>query len=111
MPLFVKAGAILPMGPVKQYTAEPSSQPTTLRIYPGADGYFSWYDDAGDGFDYEHGSYMRLDCHWVDSTRTLTLTPDPAGKLGRGRKLHIEVVGANSPQEATIGSGPTTLHL
>ncbi len=111
MPLFVKAGAILPLGPVKQYTAEPDTEPTTIRIYPGADGHFSWYDDDGDGFEYEHGSYMKLDCKWVDSTRTLTLTPDASGKLGHGRKLRIEVVGIKSPRETTVGNGPTTIRL
>lgn len=109
MPLFVKAGAILPLGPVKQYTAEPDTEPTTLRVYPGADGHFSWYDDAGDGFDYEHGSYMKLECNWVDSTRTLTLTP--SGKLGHGRKLRIEVVGTKSSRETILGDGPTTIPL
>jgi alpha-glucosidase (family GH31 glycosyl hydrolase) len=109
MPLFVRAGAILPLGPVKQYTDEPDTEPTTLRVYPGANGHFSWYDDDGDGFDYENGSYMRLDCKWVDSTHTLNLTR--SGKLGHGRKLRIEVVGTKSSRETILGDGPTTIHL
>ena len=47
MPLYVRAGAIIPMGPVKQYTSEPSDEPLTLVVYPGADGASSWYEDDG----------------------------------------------------------------
>ena len=73
MPLYVRAGAIVPMGPIRQYATEPSEEPITLRIYPGADGQFSWYQDDGISFRYQHGQFSRIDCVWQDSARKLTL--------------------------------------
>lgn len=73
MPLYVRAGAIVPVGPERQYVAEPSSEPITLRIYPGADGRFSWYQDDGISFGYRQGRFLRIDCSWQNSTKKLTL--------------------------------------
>jgi len=73
MPLYVRAGAIVPIGPVRQYATEPSEEPITLRVYPGADGQFSWYQDDGISFRYQHGQFSRIDCVWQDSARKLTL--------------------------------------
>src|SRR5215472_13064732 len=73
MPLYVRAGAIVPIGPVRQYATEPSEEPVTLRIYPVADGQFSWYQDDGISFRYQHGQFSRIDCVWQDSARKLTL--------------------------------------
>ena len=102
MPLFVKAGAIIPMGPIKQYTGEKSDALTSLRIYPGANGQFHWYDDAGDSFDYERGEYMAVACDWNDSTRTMTLTRDAEGKLGVGRRVEVEIAGTNTKRTVTL---------
>jgi alpha-glucosidase/alpha-D-xyloside xylohydrolase len=74
IPLYVRAGAIVPMGPVRQYAMEPSEEPVTLHVYPGADGQFSWYDDDGISFGYQQGRFTRIDCTWQDSARELTLT-------------------------------------
>ena len=74
IPLYVRAGAIIPMGPVLQYTAEATNEPVTLRIYPGADGRYSWYQDDGVSFAYKHGEFSRIDCSWQNSSRRLTLT-------------------------------------
>jgi len=79
MPLYVKAGAIVPMGPVRQYAEEPSAEPVSLLIYPGSDGRFTWYDDDGSSYGWESGAFMRMECVWSDSEKTLTLTPDPKG--------------------------------
>jgi alpha-glucosidase (family GH31 glycosyl hydrolase) len=61
------------MGPVRQYVTEPSDEPVALRVYPGADGRFSWYQDDGISFAYQHGYFLRIDCTWQNSTRKLTL--------------------------------------
>ena len=50
----------VPMGPVSQYVTEPSDEPVALRIYPGADGRFSWYQDDGVSFGYQHGHFLRF---------------------------------------------------
>jgi alpha-glucosidase/alpha-D-xyloside xylohydrolase len=74
MPLLVRAGSIVPSGPVKQYAYEPSDEPVTLTIYPGADGSFTFYDDDGQTFNYERGEYDAIHLDWNDRSHTLTLT-------------------------------------
>lgn len=71
MPLFVRAGSIVPTGPVKQHTAELSTEPVQLTIYPGADGAFQLYDDDGSSFAFEHGVFETIDLQWEDATKTL----------------------------------------
>ncbi len=73
MPLFVRAGSILPMGPREQYTGQKPDDPIELRIYPGADGDFTLYEDDGTTYNYEKGAKATIPMHWDDATRTLTL--------------------------------------
>jgi alpha-glucosidase (family GH31 glycosyl hydrolase) len=73
IPLFTRAGAIIPMGPVKQYTDEPVEGPTTLCLYPGADGAFTLYDDDGITSGYRNGDWMGIEMAWDDARRRLTL--------------------------------------
>lgn len=72
LPLFVRSGSILPYGPAVQSSAD-ASDLIELRIYPGADGDYSFYEDAGDGYDYEHGAYSTIPFHWNDRTHTLII--------------------------------------
>lgn len=74
IPLYVRAGAILPIGPVRQYATQQSEEPVTIRVYPGADGQFSWYLDDGASFAYEQGLFSRIDCSWEDSARKLAMS-------------------------------------
>ena len=71
IPLHVRAGAILPLGPVKPYADARSDEPLELRIYPGRDGSFELYDDEGDGFGYEKGRFATIQLSWHDGQRTL----------------------------------------
>ena len=73
IPLYVRAGSILPLGPEIEYADEKPAGPIELRIYPGADGEFDLYQDAGDGYDYEHGAHSVIPVHWSESNRTLTI--------------------------------------
>ncbi|MEP6898486.1 MAG: TIM-barrel domain-containing protein [Rhodanobacter sp.] len=73
MPLFVRAGAIVPTGPAIQYTDEKPDAPITLIVYTGANGHFSLYEDAGTTYDYEHGHYSRIPLDYDDATGVLTL--------------------------------------
>ena len=84
IPLYVKAGAIVPIGPVKQYTGEASSEPLVLRVYPGADGAMTLYEDDGVSFDYQKGAFTRIVCSWNDGSRTLSLKADPKGRDSEG---------------------------
>jgi alpha-glucosidase/alpha-D-xyloside xylohydrolase len=73
MPLYVRAGAVVPHGPVKQYVDEPTTEPMTLVVYPGADGRSTWYEDDGKSFDYRKGAFMKVTMAWRDTTKRLTL--------------------------------------
>ena len=73
MPLYVRAGAIVPVDPVRQYTSEPVSGPTTFRVYGGADGAFTLYDDDGTSQDYLNGGGSWIRLSWDDTRRRLTI--------------------------------------
>jgi alpha-D-xyloside xylohydrolase len=72
IPLMVRAGSIIPMGPFIQYSTE-RSDPVEIRIYPGASGDFTLYEDENDGYDYEEGQYSTIELKWNDSVHTLTI--------------------------------------
>lgn len=72
MPLYVKAGSIIPMGPFVQYATE-KSDPIELRVYPGADCEFTLYEDEGDNYNYENGHYSRIKIKWNDAEKKLTI--------------------------------------
>jgi alpha-D-xyloside xylohydrolase len=73
IPLFVKAGAILPLSPVMQYVDEVPDAPYEIRIYRGADGEFALYEDAGDNYDYEKGGYTLMKLSWNDKRGELVI--------------------------------------
>lgn len=73
LPLFVKAGSIIPQGAVVEYAALQDALPLEIHVYPGADATFTLYDDAGDGYDYEKGDYATIELQWNDANQTLTL--------------------------------------
>ena len=72
MPLYVPAGSILPYGPAIQYAAQ-SVDPMELRVYRGANGAFTLYEDEDDNYDYENGAYATIPFTWNESTQTLTI--------------------------------------
>jgi alpha-glucosidase/alpha-D-xyloside xylohydrolase len=92
MPLFVRAGAIVPVGPVKQHTGEASDEPLLLRVYPGADGTMTLYEDDGKSFDHEKGAFSSIACKWEERSRTLSLRADTRGSIPRGRVFTVEIV-------------------
>ncbi len=73
VPMFVRAGSIIPLGPEMQYVTEKKWDNLELRVYPGADGEFTLYEDEGDNYNYEKGVYATITLKWDDSSRTLTL--------------------------------------
>ena len=73
LPLFVRPGAIIPMGPFIQYSSEKPADPIELRIYRGADGQFTLYEDEGDNYDYEKGKYTTIPISWNEEKRTLEI--------------------------------------
>ena len=73
MPLFVRAGSIIPFGPELQYTGEKPADPITLYVYAGTDGAFTLYEDDGLTYGYEKGAFARIPIHWDDAAKTLTI--------------------------------------
>lgn len=73
MPLFVKAGSIVPVCNATQHTEEAAAKECTLLIFAGADADFAFYDDAGDGYDYESGAYALTPLHWDDAASRLRI--------------------------------------
>ena len=72
MPLYVRAGSILPWGPEVQYSSEKNWDNLELRVYPGADGTFTLYEDELDNYHYENGQYTEIPITWNEATKTLT---------------------------------------
>ncbi len=73
IPLFVKAGSIIPMGPYLNYSTEKPADPIELRVYTGADAEFTIYEDEGDSYNYEKGVYATIPVKWNEKEQTLTI--------------------------------------
>lgn len=82
LPLFVGAGAMIPLDPIRQFTEEVVDEPTTLRIFPGADGEYRWYRDDGESLDFQGGAYSWTRFTWDDVNHELTIEKDPEGGGG-----------------------------
>lgn len=101
IPLFIRAGSILPMTGVGQCAQEAEGFALELHVYPGADGRFVLYDDAGDGYDYEAGAYAQVPITWTDKTSTLTLDARQGTFPGMAAEREIVVTLHGKPSAAT----------
>src|SRR5262249_36350609 len=112
-PLYVRAGAILPLGPVKQYTEEKVDGPLIVRVYPGSNGAFTIYEDDGRSFDYRKGEWMGIDLAWNDQGRRLSL------RLAKGsrmltplrREIEVQVVSEKINRQIVFSGKPVTIQL
>lgn len=95
IPLFVRAGSILPMGPEIEYATQNPAGPVEVRIYRGADGKFDLYEDAGDGYDYQKGEHSVIPIRWDDHSAVLTIGAREGSFPGmvEHRKFEIVLVG------------------
>ncbi|HEX6559875.1 MAG TPA: TIM-barrel domain-containing protein, partial [Longimicrobiales bacterium] len=91
MPIYVRAGAIIPLGPVKQYVDAPSDEPTTLIVYPGVSGDSTLYDDDGISFKHRRGEFMRIVLHWDDAARRLSMRLSEGSRLLTTAPLRFNV--------------------
>ncbi len=91
MPMYVRAGAIIPLGPVKQYTGEKADGPLTLQVYPGTDGRFLLYEDDGSTFNFRKGEWMGIQMAWNDRQRRLVLRLAEGSRMLPPRRREIEV--------------------
>lgn len=92
IPVFVKAGTILPLGSICQSTGEAKKEAIEIRIYPGADGTFSLYEDEGTNYNYEKGQYATVDMRWDNDKNELTLASRQGIYPGMSKNRKIEIV-------------------
>lgn len=92
IPVFVRAGAILPMGPSRQHTGETPDAPLTLCIYPGADGSYTLYEDEGDNYNYEKGMRSEIRFAWNDAAQRLTISKRKGSYPGMPQVRQLTVV-------------------
>jgi len=102
IPIYVRAGAVIPTGPVKQWTSAPSSDPITLTVYPGANGSSSLYEDDGTSYACERGDFTRTTMIWNDKARTITLRSSAPLV---SRKFNVALAGSAAKEIVISGSG------
>ena len=112
VPMFVRAGSILPLGPEMQYVGEKAWDNLELRVYPGADATFTLYEDEGDNYNYEQGVYATITFQWDDKTRTLTIGQRQGEYPGmlQQRRFTIVTPGGQS-QTVSYDGGSQTVKL
>ena len=105
VPMFVRAGSILPLGPEMQYTGEKSWDNLEIRIYPGADGTFVLYEDEGDNYNYEKGVFATIAFQWNNKTQTLTIGNRQGTYPGMLESRHFTVVLPDGRQQSVAYEG------
>jgi len=113
MPLHVRAGTILPLGPVRQHVDDPGEGPMSLVIYPGADGTSALYEDDGRSFAYKKGEWMKIEMAWRDTDRTLTLRLAKGGRMlpPLKRAFEVRLAGEKSTRTAVFDGRPLTTRV
>ena len=101
IPVYVKGGSILPIGPDKQYAADKADAPIELHIYPGADATFTLYEDDGKSNDYEQGKYSRIIFTWNDAAQSLTIDKRKGAFEGMPLTRTFVVIKDGKKQEVT----------
>jgi alpha-D-xyloside xylohydrolase len=92
MPLYVRAGSIIPMGPVMQYATEKPADKIELRIYPGANGTFKYYEDENENYNYEKGAKATFKLNWNDKRQQLSISATKGSFKGMLKKHTFNVV-------------------
>ena len=109
VPMFVKAGSIVPLGPVMQYVGETAWDNLEIRIYPGANASFTLYEDEGDGYNYEQGVYSTINFSWNDRSRTLTIGGRQGEYPGMLRQRQFTLVLPDGTREVVSYDGTETV--
>ena len=113
MPLHVRAGAIIPLGPVKEFVEQQTDAPLSVVVFPGADGAYALYEDDGRSFDYRKGEWMRTEFVWRDAAKTLAV------RLGRGgrmlpperRQIDVRLAGSRDVKRVVFEGKPVEVRL
>lgn len=104
MPVYVKAGSIIPFGPDVQYSNEKKWDNLEIRVYPGDNGTFTLYEDEGDNYNYEKGFYSLIPFEYNDATRTLTIGTRKGSFKGMMTQRNFRIVLVD--QNAKPGNEP-----
>ena len=105
IPLFVRAGSIIPIGPDVQYTNEKKWDNLIINVYPGADGTFTLYEDEGDNYNYESGAYTEIQMKWNDKKRILTIDARKGEYNGMLTKRNFTIRTADGKEKVITYSG------
>ena len=105
IPAYVRAGTILPLGPVLPSTSLGEEDSLEVRVYPGADADFTLYEDDGDTYAYEQGASARIPLHWDDARRTLTVGSRSGSFPQMLGTRHLSVVLPDGTRKASVYSG------
>jgi alpha-glucosidase (family GH31 glycosyl hydrolase) len=113
MPLHVRAGAIIPHGPLRQYVDQPSDEPLTVLVFPGADGAFNLYEDDGRTFEHRQGAFMRIAMTWDDRARRLSMRLAPRSRMlpPSARPMRVRLAGSKAEKSVTFDGRPVAVTL
>jgi alpha-glucosidase (family GH31 glycosyl hydrolase) len=111
IPLYVRAGSILPLGPVKQHVYEKTDRPLSISIYPGADAAFLLYEDDGKSFSYRKGEWMGLQMSWNDSQRVLNLRLAEGSRMLPPLRRNLEVQLNDTRKQVEFEGKPLKIQL
>jgi alpha-D-xyloside xylohydrolase len=113
IPLYIKAGTILPMAQITQYATEKKWDNLELRIYSGTDGEFTLYEDENENYNYENGKYSTIKMTWNDQEQTLTIGKREGSFDGmlETRKFKIKLINSNTIKEITYTGNELKLKL
>lgn len=105
IPLYVKAGSIIPFGPDVQYATEKKWDNLTVKIYLGTDADFVLYEDEFDNYNYEKGDYTEIPFHWNEKSKTLTIDSRKGNFKGMIEKRNFTVILPDSQEKSVSYSG------
>ena len=110
MPIYVRAGAVIPFDPVRQYTAEAVEGPTTIKVFRGADGTFTLYEDDGETLDYLKGEATWTKFSWDDSKGRLRIAPGSKSQSQAGPRIfRVEVHPGGASKLISYSGKPVAL--
>jgi alpha-glucosidase/alpha-D-xyloside xylohydrolase len=112
MPIYARAGAIIPVDPIRQYTTEVVNAPMTIKIYAGADGKYTMYEDDGNSQDYLKGKATLTSFSWNDKTKKLSIQPDPSKQyqaLPIKHELNIQLIPSGEIKKMSYSGKPVTV--
>ncbi|MGB2665069.1 MAG: TIM-barrel domain-containing protein [Candidatus Acidiferrum sp.] len=111
IPIYVRAGSLLPLGPVKQYVSEKVDEALSLSVYPGADTSFLLYEDDGSSFNYRKGEWMGIQMAWNDTARKLHLQLASGSRMLPPGRRAINVKLGDKTQSVTFEGKPIEISL